>query len=1098
VSSGGSARGPAPASTGPVRVAVLGGGCGGLAAAWALSATPELRERFDVTVYQLGWRLGGKGASGRMPHDSRDGGRGYRIEEHGLHIWFGFYERAFRMLRQAYDEAELAAGEDWWTTPFQRCNSVSLYERRDDGSWVRQPVGLPPRGGSRAGPPTESKRTPFATAVARATRILALGLRSDLAAGERRRGAAPDADDPVLADALATLDELAGELDRVPAEVPLSGEVSGYGVWRGVSLRRRPEGGYELAAIEQLVGRLREHVRQLRDGTAGRALRDRLRLWSGVLEMVAATLAGIVRDGLLWRGLGVLDNEDLREWLGRHGVSSETLERSPVLRGLYDLTFAYRHGDKRNPSLAAGKGLQSLLMMINYDGAFMWRMRAGMGDVVFSPLYLALKERGVSFNFFSRVSGLRLAAGRPIIDAIELVREATVTAGADRYDPVELIEDWWCWPGEPRREQLADTDERPETLVCGEDFDEVVLAIPVGAQHDICRELAVANPRYKQMLDGSETVRTKALQLWLTRPIEELRGAGISANGRALDPPATAYAEPFDTYCDMSHLLEVEGCAEDGPKALAYFCAVLRDETSAAAAEEAVRAEAREYIEREAKAFWPGAFNGDEFDWSVLFDPHDRVGPDRLLAQYVRANVEPTDRYVTTPSGSVDSRLDPGASGFENLVLAGDWTHNDIDGGCVEAAVISGELAGAALIEADEARRGRVRQAPAATAEPTRRGGGELATGAPRATRTLPRYVEYGALATAPGPLMCERTRLYCFFLNADRARVQQLCDRVLKEPTGGALRYRVPRLAPVILSFGTIGGLRSLDPGHSGRGSAFEPEAAIWVPTIAQHLDRGAYVDDHLAIFMPYIWVDDPIAFAAGREVYGFAKTQGWMRELGDPRNAPGGSAATRLADPPEEMYLDVYGTAEYHPGAELGRTRLITIRRGRGATRGAAPLDGPVDDRRPAEGGDFTGLLEHFVSALDPGAELPDLTPARRSAVSSVGRRLAGAVALGSSLSEFLSEQVVRHVFLKQFRDAEHGQEAVLQQVVEARSSVTPDSLRWRRMTDAYSLSIESLESQPLADELGIDLRQTTRLAFAAEFGFRMESGVVVWPGA
>ena len=90
---------------GPAKVAVLGGGCGGLAAAWALTATPELRERFDVTVYERSWALGGKGASGRMPNSSGDGVRGQRIHEHGLHIWFGFYVHAFRMLRDAYQES---------------------------------------------------------------------------------------------------------------------------------------------------------------------------------------------------------------------------------------------------------------------------------------------------------------------------------------------------------------------------------------------------------------------------------------------------------------------------------------------------------------------------------------------------------------------------------------------------------------------------------------------------------------------------------------------------------------------------------------------------------------------------------------------------------------------------------------------------------------------------------------------------------------------------------------------------------------------------------------------------------------------------------
>ena len=58
----------------------------------------ENEGRFEVTVYQMGWRLGGKGASGR--------GIGGRIEEHGLHIWLGFYYNSFRMIQAAYDELE--------------------------------------------------------------------------------------------------------------------------------------------------------------------------------------------------------------------------------------------------------------------------------------------------------------------------------------------------------------------------------------------------------------------------------------------------------------------------------------------------------------------------------------------------------------------------------------------------------------------------------------------------------------------------------------------------------------------------------------------------------------------------------------------------------------------------------------------------------------------------------------------------------------------------------------------------------------------------------------------------------------------------------
>ena len=83
---------------GKVRVAVIGGGCAGIAAAWELSKDP----RYQVHVFEKSWRLGGKGASGR----TADG----RIIEHGLHVWLGFYENAFKMIRDCY---AAVAAEGW-------------------------------------------------------------------------------------------------------------------------------------------------------------------------------------------------------------------------------------------------------------------------------------------------------------------------------------------------------------------------------------------------------------------------------------------------------------------------------------------------------------------------------------------------------------------------------------------------------------------------------------------------------------------------------------------------------------------------------------------------------------------------------------------------------------------------------------------------------------------------------------------------------------------------------------------------------------------------------------------------------------------------
>src|SRR5262245_32565718 len=113
----------------PARVAIVGGGCAGVTAAFELSR-PEHQGKYQVTLYQLGWRLGGKGASGR--------GRADRIEEHGLHLWFGFYENAFRLMRECYAELgrdpKISRMADWQDA-FKPDPFCGVMERTPEGAW---------------------------------------------------------------------------------------------------------------------------------------------------------------------------------------------------------------------------------------------------------------------------------------------------------------------------------------------------------------------------------------------------------------------------------------------------------------------------------------------------------------------------------------------------------------------------------------------------------------------------------------------------------------------------------------------------------------------------------------------------------------------------------------------------------------------------------------------------------------------------------------------------------------------------------------------------------------------------------------------------
>lgn len=69
-----------------------------------------------------------------------------------------------------------------------------------------------------------------------------------------------------------------------------------------------------------------------------------------------------------------------------------------------------------------------------------------------------------------------------------------------------------------------------------------------------------------------------------------------------------------------------------------------------------------------------------------------------MKTQHVSVNVDPSDRYVQSVPGSDKYRLRPDESGYDNLVLAGDWTDCGMNAGCIEAAVMSGlEAANAVL-----------------------------------------------------------------------------------------------------------------------------------------------------------------------------------------------------------------------------------------------------------------------------------------------------------------------------------------------------------------------------------------------------------------
>ena len=682
----------------PTRVAIIGGGCAAMTAAYELSK-PELDGRFDVTVYQYGWRLGGKGASGRGPNG--------RIEEHGLHVWMGFYENAFRLMRAVYDELDRDPSTSpivGWRDAFFPAPHVGLADWSPATDWTFWSTRFPALPGLPGDPLAPDADNPFTLIgyLRRAAEITVSLFRSAYGPPDR---SGEEASQRYLTASASDLYAICLDMSRstIGSAATLVGWVENQLELLVAVLQKVAPTNIAGLAVPLLTAAV-EVIARLRP-MANKILGDDVhrKRAAEVLEVLVASQVGVLRSGVMFsaNGFDKLDHLDFGDWLRLNGASDHAVN-SPFVRGLYSLMFGYEDGDYTRPRAAAGQAVRGCLrMFFTYRGSFFWKMRSGMGDIVFAPLYEVLQRRGVKFEFFHKLEDIRLSpksVRTPYVSELRFSVQAQPIGG--QYQPLVDIKGVPCWPAQPDWSQLeggermrqeawqleSHWDKRrvaTKELTVGRDFDFVVLGVGLGAVPHVAAEIVQRDHRWQRMTRELKTVATQALQLWTHEPVKEL--------GWQHDPiTLTAFTSPFDTWADMTHLVAEEDWPDDDkPGSVAYFCNVL-DERQVVAAEptaddhplrvhQTVEQNARRFMDQDLPTLWP-AFT-----------------PASIKDEFWTGNVNPSDRYVLCLPGTPQYRISPLDRTYDNLTIAGDWTSCGLNLGCVEAAVMSGMLAAHAL-----------------------------------------------------------------------------------------------------------------------------------------------------------------------------------------------------------------------------------------------------------------------------------------------------------------------------------------------------------------------------------------------------------------
>ncbi|HEV7494231.1 hypothetical protein [Baekduia sp.] len=318
----------------------------------------------------------------------------------------------------------------------------------------------------------------------------------------------------------------------------------------------------------------------------------------------------------------------------------------------------------------------------------------------------------------------------------------------------------------------------------------------------------------------------------------------------------------------------------------------------------------------------------------------------------------------------------------------------------------------------------------------------------------LPPYVEFGGLGSAPGPLQCDDTTLYVFGLKADHAKLDALCTKVFKDPTGGAVDYR-PLGDNVIVTFGVVGAIRpTLEPWHS-MGAVREPQVGFWIPVARVKEKDDKLVAQDFGMFCAAMMLDNPISLLSGREDYGYPKTMGWSTL---PTDAGAGGS--------NSLTLDVFGM-NFNAGESPERRPLMAL----------TPVGDELSEVELGIG-DILTVSQRFKEVL---FEQPQVD---------LGLHFA------YEFGKALHEHKVNQVFLKQIRATQDGRRADIQQVVVA-PAITKN-IKVTQLRHDYDLTLHQLDSHPLHAELGIVPDQRVTLSLRMHFDFLIEAGEVRWSAA
>ena len=329
------------------------------------------------------------------------------------------------------------------------------------------------------------------------------------------------------------------------------------------------------------------------------------------------------------------------------------------------------------------------------------------------------------------------------------------------------------------------------------------------------------------------------------------------------------------------------------------------------------------------------------------------------------------------------------------------------------------------------------------------------------ARQSLPDYINMGGQIVHPQPIKGQGMRLFGFLFESSPAfqqpghppLLQQLCNQALNSHSDRHYDYHALG-SHFILTFSDTARLSSSDE----IGYVSELCTCFWLLTLA--VSRGPIpIPKYLALYVPYIFVDNQYSAIGAREVYGFRKSLGEFRMPKDYSN-------------PDQFTTSTLAFKTFSPETKAESQQLIELQR----------VDQADQDGARHQWDDHREFFPHLI----------------RTMLGHEGQAVLHGVSGALNALEFEPKVSVPVTFVKQFRDIELNHQACYQAIVEAHSRLlsTP---KVGLLPGEYHLNVSHADSHPIDVDLGVPSEGlTAKLGFWSEFDMLVETGKVIqsWP--